>query len=605
MVVIEDIVPARPLSSQNGEFSQTILSELLDDWRNNHRGTQIVGWFRTISTPPRQLRLNEEDSTIHQSYFTQPYQVALAFSQQSTDVYVGFFKSSQGTLDVERIYPFIELSDSPSPTGLAIRNLAVTESSQQAADLSGGGRRVSQSNHLALPLILRLGLPLLILLAVLTPLLIHFDVIETGSAPADSANLIELVIPSADDQGMSLIGPNQLTGPAEGIRSITFMNRVLNEDKEDSTVWIERLADSPLDTDPPGGFIDYAYYSIASKGMDERSAIEFAFEVPEHWKELKDIGMHTIRAYKSSDEGWIELTNIGEVRFEEGKYIFNVNSNGFSYFALGGTKATQRVVVEVKIPEHYQQIIENVELAKGNENCDRLPRSPGVFSFECDLGIEILLSPSSGRGSFGFTKWSVDNREYPLNENIRITSIMVIAPVIKAQPAPTSTLAPTPQPEPSETPEPSSPPSVFQTLEPTSPPDPSETPEPTSAPDPSETPEPTVIPGTLSEPMVRVSYRINPPDGGEITVYQDSEATIPCHQDNEPPNGYFGFLCLQDSEILLSAIPSTEFKLDEIIIETGNAERIDETGGLSRAYRLETTDITISVSFTKVEQPGS
>ena len=356
VVMIEDIVPPQPLSSPNGELSQTTVAELFDDWRNNYRDKQIVGWFRTISNPPRQLRLLDNDATIHQSYFTQPYQVALAFSQQSTEVYLGFFKSNQGKLDVERIYPFIELSDSPSPAGLPIRNLAVTESSQQATAPGGRGRLVSQSNQGTLPLILRLGLPLLILLAVLTPFLYHFGVITTSGEPEGSSNVIELAIPSADKEGKSLISSSMLGGPAEGIKSITFENRVPNDNEVDK-LWIERLAVNPQASDPPGGFIDYAYYSIAASDSAKQSTITFEFEIPEHWKELRDIGMHTIRAYRSSGSEWSnfgsewsELTKIGDVSLEQGKYVFKASSEGFSYFALGGTRANQRVEVTVESP---------------------------------------------------------------------------------------------------------------------------------------------------------------------------------------------------------------------------------------------------------------
>ena len=572
VVMVEDIVEARPLSSQNGEFSQTILSDLLDDWRNNHRGKQIVGWFRTISTPPRQLRLQEGDSAIHQSYFTQPYQVALAFSQQSTAVDVGFFKSNQGTLDVERIYPFTELSDSHSPTGLSIRNLSVAENFQQAVDSDGGRRRTTQSNQWSLPLILRLGLPLLILLAVLTPLLIHSDVIETGRVPADSTNLIELVIPSADDQRMPLIGPDKLNGPAEGIRSITFMKPGASGDEQEGTLWIERLAGNPLDANPPGSFVDYAYYSIASDGMDERRTIEFSFEIPEHWKELRDIGLHTIRAYRSSGNGWVELMNIGEVSFDQGKYVFEARSEGFSYFALGGTEANQPVSVTVEIPENYQQIIESIDLAKGNENCDRLNDPPNV-SFECELGIELSLLPKYRQGSVRFTKWIIDGQEYSISESVRITSNTIIEPVIKTQPAPTPTLESTP------------PPSQL------------ETPDPTSQPGPSEPLEPAGTPGPLNVSTVKISYKVDPPGSGKITIYQDSDGKIPCEFDSEPPNEYLGFLCPADSEILLFADPEPKFELEEIVIETNNVELTSETGGLSRNYRLETTNVVVSVSF--------
>lgn len=339
VAVIDDIVPSRPLSGQNGAFSQTILAELLEDWRNNHREKQVVGWFRTISTAPRPLRLHEDDPKTHQSYFTEPYQVALAFSRPSSDTHVGFFKSDRGNLDLERIYPFIELSDSPFPGDLSIPNMNVSETAQQGSGSGGGGgRQPSQSFQLPLPPIVRLGLPILILLAVLTPLLLHFGVIDSGGTPAGSADIIELTIPAANDDRMS-----RLDGPAEGITSITFMNLPPDENQEDGTLFIEKMLVNPLGSDPPGGFINYAYYSIASKNTNDQTTIKFEFEIPESWMVLNDVGMQTIRAYKSSGNGWDELADKSEVILEQGKYSFEASSNGFSYFALGGTKADQSV----------------------------------------------------------------------------------------------------------------------------------------------------------------------------------------------------------------------------------------------------------------------
>jgi len=591
VVMIEDIVPPRPLSNQNGEFSQTILSELLDDWRNNYRGTQLVGWFRTISTPSRQLRLPEGDSAVHRSYFTQPYQVALAFSQSSADLSVGFFKADRGNLDVERIYPFMELSDAPSAGGLPIRNMNVADAPQQAsASGSGGRRQTSQSSQSPLPSILRLGLPILILLAVLTPLLLYFDVIGTGSTPAVSEKIIELTIPAANDQGMSQIRSSKLGGPAEGISSITFRSQPGNENAEDGTLWIKRLAANPLESDPPGGFIAYAYYSIASKDTADKTDITFAFDVPEHWKELRDVGIHTIRAYKNSGDGWEELTNIGEVSLEQGNYEFEANTTGLSYFALGGTRANQPVSVTVEIPDSALKFVNRISLAKGGVSCNGLRIDEGN-PFDCDLGTELSLSVSFVGVNPGITGWSVAGRKYSIDDLIRITSDTSITAVVAGQVARQPTLGSTPPPNTPEA-------LTTATPEPTEPP-PTATPEPTEPP-PTATLVPTEPPptATLVPTLVKVKYQVDAPDSGEVKAYLSSSEELECEVDPVPTEDFLGFLCPAGSDIVLRGLPNEGFKFQKMEIQLANADP-ETYDSNSVSYRLEAdfTEIEVRVFF--------
>jgi len=587
VVVIDDIVPSRPLSGQNGAFSQTILAELLDDWRRNHRDKQIVGWFRTISTPPRPLRLHEGDPEIHQSYFTQPYQVALAFSQSSSDTYVGFFKSDRGNLDLEQIYPFIELSDSPSSGGLSIRNLNVSETAQQGSvSGGGGGRQTSPSTQSSLPLILRFGLPILLLLAVLTPLLLHFGVIVTGGAPAESANIIELAIPSADSEGMSRIEPAMLSGPAEGITSITFMNLSQDENQEDGALWIERVPVNPLGSDPPGGFIDYAYYSIASRDTDDQTTITFEFEIPESWKELRDVGKDTIRAYKGSGDDWAELTTIGEVSLNEGKYVFKATSPGFSYFALGGTRANQPVSVTVKIPENYKHFVEDISVAKGD--CTGSPISANV-SFTCNLGTELVFALTNPR----FTEWRVGGQKYSVGEAIRIISDMTITPEIGEVRTPTLTPGPTLRLSPTETPA-------------TATPEPTETPA-TATPEPTETPA-TATPEPTERSQVKVTYEVNPPGSGEFKAYQNFSEGSAC-EDGPASVVETQNLCPLDSDIELFVEPTEGYQFDEMEIQLGSTVLTLPSETIF-PYKLESevidnSDLTITVDFEEKDLSGS
>jgi hypothetical protein len=617
VVTVEDIVPARPLTGPNGQFDEIIVADLLDDWLTDFPTKQVLGWFRTISTPPGRLRLQDDDQAIHLSHFRHPYQVALVFSQQSTDVYLSFFKSDRGNLDVERNHGFVELSD--SSRALPIRNLNVSETAQQGSGSGGGGgRQPSQSFQLPLPLILRLGLPILILLAVLTPLLLHFGVIDTGGTPAGSGHIIELTIPAADGEGMSRIKPAMLDGPAEGITSITFMNLSQDENQEDGTLWIERVPVNPLGSDPPGGFIDYAYYSITSRDTDDQTTIEFEFGIPESWKELRDVGKDTIRAYKDSGDGWTELTDISEVSLIEKKYVFKAYSVGFSYFALGGTRANQPVSVTVKIPENYELLVDRIRVAKGA--CTESSISVNN-PFTCELGTELVLGLDWTGTTPGFTEWSIGARKYSLRKPMRLVSDTTITAVIRAQS--------TPRPDPtSPPPYPTSPPPLGtgpqattvtpqvtggNTSIPPSPPDPtSPPPDPTSPPGSQTTTVTSQVTGnktsdsitvtpTEETSLVRVRYKVSPPESGKIIAYQSFQKQLECKEDEVPPEGgYFAFLCPEDREIQLSANPNKGYQFVSMDIQANDGDRLSYIGN-SFLYKLESTDITINVNFKENE----
>ena len=585
VVTVEDIVPARPLTGPNGRFDEIILADLLEDWRTDFPTKQVLGWFRTISTPPGRLTLQVDDQAIHLSHFRQPYQVALAFSQQSTEVYLSFFKSDRGNLDVERNHGFVELSD--SSRALPIRNLNVSETAQQdSGSGSGGGRQPSQSFQLPLPLILRLGLPILILLAVLTPLLLHFGVIDTGGTPAGSGHIIELTIPAANNDGMS-----RLDGPAEGITSITFMNLPTDENREDGTLFIEKVLVNPLGSDPPGGFIDYAYYSISSRDTNDQTTIKFEFEIPESWMVLNDVGMQTIRAYKSSGNGWAELTDGSEVISDQGKYSFEASSKRFSYFALGGTKANQPVRVTVEVPEDYEYFVDRIKVEGACTESSIYVDDP----FTCDLGTKLVLDLDSFVKNDGFTGWSTGAREYSLDEPMRLVSNTTITALIEAQffltPVP-STATPVPTAVPSAP----SPTAVPSAPTPTAVPS---APTPTAVPS---APTPTAVPSTPTPTppptQVRVTYKVAPPGSGDLVAYQihDSTEKLECDEDGVSTGGDPVFLCPPDTEIKLSVSPSEGFRFVSMNIQAGDGEGQVTTNDLF-PYPLEFTDITITVNF--------
>ena len=480
-ITIEDIVPPRQPASSTGKSREDELTELLDDHRNDYRDQRIVGWFRTISSPPRPLRLQEDDSAIHQSYFKQPYQVALAFSQEGTDSYVGFFKSNQGVLDVRQIHPFIELSDS-ARINLPIRNMEPTETSHQSAVAGSSGRQMVQSTYESSQLILRLGVAILVLLAAATAFQVFFGNLSVGKGESEASNFIEFAIPPPQTNRSSFFripaffgrsqSPNEsLTSTIElpigdskalGIKSINFIwDRGVRE-TEDNTLWIQNLLHNRRAPPLPDAFFPFSYFTIDSESP-LRANIHYEFNVTRQWLSLNNIKPRDLRAYRSSGGRWTKLDVLSTERPEGGDVIFIAKSPGFSYYTLGAhrnlTKVAEPTPQPTPVPTRMPAtpILVTVKVHppnKGsvnstNNNCVTLKEiefaSYSSVVFRCEMGTYLSLEEQADSG-YRIKEWRIGREKSLPIRNHKLTQDMDIDVYFEAEPTPKSTPKVTPTP---------------------------------------------------------------------------------------------------------------------------------------------------------------
>ena len=200
-VVIDAVVSASGAPGRDGEFSQEVLAGLEVEWGRDFSEKSVVGWYRCLTNPPKPLRLTESDARFHRNYFKQPYQVALGFSQQGTGVNLGFFKANRGELDVGRFHPFLELSDS-GRSRLSILNLQSSETPSQPSARDANSRQTAQSIARSTELILRFGVPIVVLLAVATAFQVFFGNLSQSESEAASSIEIDVPPPKSDRQSL-------------------------------------------------------------------------------------------------------------------------------------------------------------------------------------------------------------------------------------------------------------------------------------------------------------------------------------------------------------------------------------------------------------------
>ena len=193
-VVIDAVVSASGASGRDGEFSQEVLAGLEVEWGRDFSEKSVVGWYRCLTNPPQPLRLTESDARFHQNYFSLPYQVALGFTQQGAGVNLGFFKANRGELNVERFHPFLELSDA-GRSRLNIQNLQPPETPSQPSARDANSRQTAQSIARSTELILRFGVPIVVLLAVATAFQVFFGNLSLGKGESEAASSFETAVP--------------------------------------------------------------------------------------------------------------------------------------------------------------------------------------------------------------------------------------------------------------------------------------------------------------------------------------------------------------------------------------------------------------------------
>lgn len=126
-VVAESVIPARytrqgPVYLTFTQDSQVYFHNTLEE---RYPGKRIVGWYHTH--PRMGVFLSRYDTFLHDSFFPEPWQVALVVEPHSSSA--GFFvRQENGELDPSRYFGFYELNGAPGHSLVHWQNLyRVTE----------------------------------------------------------------------------------------------------------------------------------------------------------------------------------------------------------------------------------------------------------------------------------------------------------------------------------------------------------------------------------------------------------------------------------------------------------------------------------------------
>jgi len=108
-VVVEHVIPAR--YTRQGPVNLTFTQDSLVHFHNTiercYPGRCIVGWYHTH--PRMHVFMSHYDTFLHQSFFPEPWKVALVVEPHSSTA--GFFiRQTSGILDPMRYYGFYELN---------------------------------------------------------------------------------------------------------------------------------------------------------------------------------------------------------------------------------------------------------------------------------------------------------------------------------------------------------------------------------------------------------------------------------------------------------------------------------------------------------------